>query len=57
MIRKIIEIAAMMWLVAACASSSNSTVGDSTVSFAQECTRTGGLWRLQLGFCEASHRK
>jgi hypothetical protein len=40
--RKIIEIAATMWLVAACASSTSSTVSDSTVSVAQECTRNGG---------------
>src|SRR6266700_4089556 len=47
--RKIIEITAPMWLVAACASSTHSTVSDSTVSVAQECTRNGGWWRPQLG--------
>src|SRR5439155_15896800 len=33
----------------ACASSTHSTVSDSTVSVAQECTRNGGWWRPQLG--------
>jgi hypothetical protein len=55
--RKIIEIAATMWLVAACASSTNSTVSDSMVSVAQECTRNGGWWRPQLWLCETPSRR
>jgi hypothetical protein len=49
--RKIIEIAATMWLIAGCASGPNSTA-DSAVSLGQECMRDGGWWRAQLAVCE-----
>jgi hypothetical protein len=51
-IRKVIEIALTIWLIAGCASTPNSTV-----IAAQECTRDGGLWRPQLGLCEYATKR
>ncbi len=47
MIRKAIEIALAVCLMAGCASTPNATV-----SVVQECKRDAGLWRAELGLCE-----
>jgi hypothetical protein len=45
--RSVIGIAAVVWLLAGCSSGMSLTWSE-----AQECTRGGGWWRLNLGVCE-----
>ncbi|HKX06486.1 MAG TPA: hypothetical protein VJX71_28620 [Methylomirabilota bacterium] len=45
--RSVIGIAVVVWLLAGCSSGLGLTWNE-----AQECTRGGGWWRLNLGVCE-----
>lgn len=45
--RYVIGIAVVVWLLAGCSPNTGLTWSE-----AQECTRGGGWWRLNLGVCE-----
>jgi hypothetical protein len=47
MVRRIIEIAIAVWLLAGCASATGSAVNEE-----EECKRTGGWWRASIGICD-----